>query len=232
MARAACSCTSPSRRRSSAPAPRPRAAGAAAAAAARPRSATGLEAGPAEAPAPVASGPRVARRSRSRPWRAAPWHPHARAAAHEPLKCRHVQPLDLEVVRDDQLLHLGLEPGELVRERVTTARRAEALCCFASDSARVFSSSFWRGVGSWDEQLVCERKEDCLPVLVVHLVRVLFPFGRICATLSAATRRNPNGVVRDATRRASPGAPFASDVGGNSCGEFGGFAPTSVASGS
>jgi hypothetical protein len=59
------------------------------------------------------------------------------------------------------------------------------------------------GSGSWDEQLVCERKEDCLPVLVVHLVRVLFPFGRICATLSAATRRNQNGVVRDATRRAS-----------------------------
>ena len=62
---------------------------------------------------------------------------------------------------------------------------------------------FWRGGGSWNEQLVCERKEDRLPVLVVHLVRVLFSFGRICATLSAATRRNLDGVVRDATRRAS-----------------------------
>ena len=29
-----------------------------------------------------------------------------------------------------------------------------------------------------------------------------------------------------------PWGPYASDVGGNSCGEFGGFAPTSVASGS
>jgi hypothetical protein len=85
-----------------------------------------------------------------------------------------------------------------------------------------------RGMSNW--YLVCERKEDCLPVLVVHLVRVLFPFGRICATLSAATRRNQTGLC--ATQQDEPWGPFASDVGGNSCGEFGGFAPTSVAKGS
>jgi hypothetical protein len=77
------------------------------------------------------------------------------------------------------------------------------LCGSCAPKRSAHFRTFWRGVGSWDEQLVCERKEDCLPVLVVHLVRVLFPFGRICATLSAATRRNQNGVVRDATRRAS-----------------------------